>query len=171
MAVLASNFWYQYDFLAKALAVATGPWVPHHLHSWTHSCHICALKMLQVDPDAILFPERLRGHVAPHVGQPGPKNAVLIENAAWKILKLRCSQCFRWGMSFFLTARYTSRPCMELLRPFNLKDTENLHFFSRFMSIYVVKWRFCYCWCVFVWDIWDIRFVHEPLFFKNFSTV
>ena len=40
--------------------------------------------MLQVDPDAILFPERLRGHVGSHIGQPGPKNAVLnIENAAF----------------------------------------------------------------------------------------
>ena len=39
MYVLATDWWYKYDFLAK------------------------------VDPDAILFPERLRGHVAAHVGQ------------------------------------------------------------------------------------------------------
>mgnify|MGYP002803568489 FL=1 len=109
MALLSSNFWYQYDFLAK------------------------------VDPDAILFPERLRGHVQAHVGQnvfflncavhvPAMYGAVEVFSksslGAYQASHGRCEQSlpfWQWGEDRYM------QECLKMLGVVPIGDyTENV---------------------------------------------
>ncbi|CAL1134281.1 unnamed protein product [Cladocopium goreaui] len=109
MYILGSHWWYKYDFLAK------------------------------VDPDAILFPERLRGHVAAHVGQnvfflncavhaPAMYGAVEVfaksALGAYQAAHGRCEQSlpfWSWGEDRFM------QECLKMLGVIPIPDyTENV---------------------------------------------